>query len=139
MVTLHKGERPFDCELCHMPQLQPADRSPPISHRFQCNQCDAKFKINSDLERHCPVHYDEKPYKCELYKYRCAMKTNLKSHVQLKHSIFDSFHCSKCDLQCSTKAALQQYSHEHQPTQPLQCSGCSYSAPPRGRSRSTAL
>ncbi|XP_059384398.1 zinc finger protein 454-like [Carassius carassius] len=66
MATLHKGERPFDCELCHMPHLQPAYGSPPISHRFQCNQCDAKCKTNSDLERHSRVHADEKPYKCEL-------------------------------------------------------------------------
>lgn len=105
---------------------------PPGDAPFQCNQCDAKFKINSDLKRHSRVHSGEKPYKCELCEYRCAMKANLKSHVQLKHSASDSFRCSKCDFQCSTKAALRHHSRQHQPAQPLQCSECSYSCSSKG-------
>lgn len=60
------------------------------------------------------------------------MKANLKSHVQLKHSASDSFRCSKCNFQCSTKAALRHHSRQHQPAQPLQCSECSYSCSSKG-------
>lgn len=60
------------------------------------------------------------------------MKANLKSHVHLKHSGVDSFRCSECDFQCSTKAALRHHSRQHQPVQPLQCSECSYSCSSKG-------
>uniref|UniRef100_A0A671QGX9 Zinc finger protein 64 homolog (mouse) n=1 Tax=Sinocyclocheilus anshuiensis TaxID=1608454 RepID=A0A671QGX9_9TELE len=130
---LHTGENPHKCKYC---PYAAADSSSLKKHLrdvpFQCNQCDAKFKINSDLKRHSRVHSGEKPYKCELCEYRCAMKANLKSHVQLKHSVSDSFRCSKCEFQCSAKATLRHHSCQHQPAQPLQCSECSYSCSSKG-------
>lgn len=63
------------------------------------------------------------------------MKGNLKSHVQIKHSSENSFHCPKCDFQCTNKAALREHSREHQPLQPVRCSKCSYSCSSKGALR----
>lgn len=63
------------------------------------------------------------------------MKGNLKSHIQIKHSTENSYHCLKCDFQCANKAALREHSREHQPVQPVQCSKCSYSCSSKGALR----
>ncbi|MGH0152359.1 UNVERIFIED_CONTAM: hypothetical protein FKN15_033373 [Acipenser sinensis] len=73
------------------------------------------------------IHSGEKPYKCEFCEYCCAMKGNLKSHIQLKHSTENAFKCTQCDFQCRNKTSLRQHAREHQPEQPIKCLKCSYS------------
>lgn len=96
---------------------------------FQCAECGAKFKINSDLKRHTRVHSGEKPYACELCDYRCAMKANLKSHARLRHG---AYACTECDFRCTAKAALRAHSRQHAPARPLRCACCPYSCASKG-------
>lgn len=63
------------------------------------------------------------------------MKSNLKSHVQLKHCTQDSLQCAHCHFRCASKTALRQHSREHQPAQPIRCSQCPYSCSSKGALR----
>lgn len=122
----------FRCASCSTVTLS---FSSPGDAPFQCQQCDAKFKINSDLKRHVRTHSGEKPYKCDFCEYRCAMKSNLKSHMQLKHCSEDSLQCAHCHFRCASKTALRQHSREHRPAQPIRCSQCPYSCSSKGALR----
>ncbi|RXM97438.1 Zinc finger protein 64-like, isoforms 1 and 2 [Acipenser ruthenus] len=153
-LRIHYDERPFKCQICPYASRNSSQLTVHLrSHTgkciatnnslskycqlifflfagdapFQCHLCEAKFKINSDLKRHMRIHSGEKPYKCEFCEYCCAMKGNLKSHIQLKHSTENAFKCTQCDFQCRNKTSLRQHAREHQPEQPIKCLKCSYS------------
>uniref|UniRef100_A0A8C2BY88 Zinc finger protein 64 homolog (mouse) n=1 Tax=Cyprinus carpio TaxID=7962 RepID=A0A8C2BY88_CYPCA len=104
--------------------------------RISCRgNCDilTSHDFNSDLKRHRQVHSSEKPYKCELREYRCAMKANLKFHLQLKHSAAQNATSSTPQklYSCSSKGALKIHEHVHSDECPFKCKHCSFASKQR--------
>ncbi|XP_045199816.2 zinc finger protein with KRAB and SCAN domains 8-like [Mercenaria mercenaria] len=48
--------------------------------KFVCNSCGKAFLTNILLKMHIRTHTKEKPYKCPLCDYRCAIKQNIQKH-----------------------------------------------------------
>lgn len=48
--------------------------------KFVCNDCGKAFLTGLLLKMHIRTHTKEKPYKCPLCNYRCAIKQNIQKH-----------------------------------------------------------
>ncbi|KAL4220360.1 hypothetical protein ACF0H5_020766 [Mactra antiquata] len=53
--------------------------------KFACDDCGKTFFNNTLLTQHIRTHTKEKPYKCPLCNYRCAIKQNIHKHSQKVH------------------------------------------------------
>ncbi|XP_053401250.1 RE1-silencing transcription factor-like isoform X2 [Mercenaria mercenaria] len=132
-MKMHLDERPYSCQVCpyksrSSSQLQIHLRTHTGDKPYCCKMCDAVFKVSSDLHRHIRVHTGEKPFKCEVETctYRCAVKSNLKSHYQTHHSQLMEHKCTVCDFKSSSRKALFEHKKTHDSNPELTCKTCSY-------------
>ncbi|XP_060553318.1 uncharacterized protein LOC132714448 [Ruditapes philippinarum] len=132
-MRMHLDERPYGCQVCpyksrSSSQLQIHLRTHTGDKPYCCKMCDAVFKVSSDLHRHIRVHTGEKPFKCQYdtCSYRCAVKSNLKSHYQTHHSQITEHKCTECDFKTSSRKALFEHKKIHDSNPELTCKTCGY-------------
>ena len=135
--THHAGEvKVFDCNVCgkqfksgiHLKQHVKYVHSD--TRRWNCDECDAKFKQKRDLRIHVfnkhNVNYSTEDYdenqsktskviKCEQCEATFWYRKNLSAHMKTKHTIGESFQCDKCNSifkNKKTMVAHKRYKHE---------------------------
>ncbi|GMT13125.1 hypothetical protein PFISCL1PPCAC_4422, partial [Pristionchus fissidentatus] len=63
---------------------------------YKCTHCTQTFQKFSNLERHLPIHSDDRPFKCDQCEKSFARKSELVKHVLL-HTADRRFACPQCD------------------------------------------
>lgn len=116
--NVHKGEKvqekdeksenvfKFECDICAIKyqHLKTLKRHIQSTHNidqnmkfFKCTVCEHKSKSQYDLKQHMYIHTDERPYKCLTCDASFTQNSNLKRHIQRKHTVatntenFDEF------------------------------------------------
>lgn len=86
-------ESPVVCDICGaMCKNKHALNSHKRRHdeknkKFVCNHCGKAFLTGLLLKMHIRTHTKEKPYKCPLCNYKCAIKQNIQKHAVNVHKM----------------------------------------------------
>ena len=87
-VTLRRGNRVFQCNLCSKDFSQSSLferhlRSHTGERPFKCDVCDKSFKQMAHLKDHNSVHKVDRPFSCEFCPKLFRLKKSLKQHSKL--------------------------------------------------------
>ncbi|KAL4712524.1 hypothetical protein ACJJTC_007540 [Scirpophaga incertulas] len=93
-----------------------------------CAQCDKRFAIRRDLERHMNrVHLNIRPYQCDKCDKAYVNGWSLGEHKRLVHEGYKRplrFPCTMCDKVFDRKQILKGHIRTHTGEKPFQCSKC---------------
>lgn len=83
--------------------------------RFQCEECDKGYYLNSDLQEHIKLmHNSDKPEKCDQCPFSCHYPSRLKLHILQKHEGKPPpFQCNECSAGFFTENTLRSHKLRH--------------------------
>jgi KRAB domain-containing zinc finger protein len=82
---------------------------------FQCNDCDKCFPLKKTLARHVMVHWDWRPFKCDIpgCSYSAKVARHLQRHKDQMHTL-DLFKCiSHCGQTFKNRVSFKQHFEKH--------------------------
>ncbi|XP_071844135.1 histone H4 transcription factor-like isoform X1 [Apostichopus japonicus] len=134
-LIAHTQEKKFACHNCgnmfsnstkfldHLEKQVPLD-----DQNFQCSHCSKIFANQRLLRDHVRVHVNH--YKCPLCDMTCHSPSNLRNHINSRHSEDRPFPCDFCGLGCRTKYDLLRHIQTHSQNHNLCCDffDCKYKA-----------
>ncbi|CAM4601482.1 unnamed protein product [Leuciscus chuanchicus] len=99
--------------------------------RYKCNQCPYRCHRIDQLNSH-KLRHQEKSLICEVCAYSCKRKTELRNHMQLKHSTYVDpqppvYQCKFCPYTTKYRQALHNHENcRHTRTRVFRCALCHY-------------
>ena len=118
-AKVHTVGHPYTCQECdaafkHERSLKDHTVSKHSLERpFKCSLCDFVTIKKRYLTIHARVHTGERPYPCTECSATFKHRTNLKSHVLVKHKNEKPHHCQQCDYRTAIKGNLSLHLKVH--------------------------
>ena len=93
---------------------------------FSCDICGRKFALNRDLQRHMPLHTNERNYVCKFCGLQCKQPGHLTKHLRT-HTEVMNWRCDCCFKNFKVQAELKEHcftEHADIKDKNLTCSVC---------------
>lgn len=94
---------------------------------FQCSVCDKVCQSKADLKIHMKCHCGEKNYHCTICMKSYSQRSNLNTHINLKHTNNTRFECNICQKRFSRKCDFIKHKEIHKEKCLFACRKCNTS------------
>ncbi|CAL4120912.1 unnamed protein product [Meganyctiphanes norvegica] len=124
-ISDHKGKNAYQCKFCrfntkhnqslrnHMGTHHPGQMP------YNCNVCEKKFLISTQLKRHMLLHTSDETYDCPKCEYQCRLWITLRSHFVKKHVNVESLQCGICEVKFETLDEVNEHIVDHAEKKPF--------------------
>lgn len=93
--------------------------------KFQCTECESRFKSNVELVLHSYTHTDDKPVACEQCGKKFIRNYQLHNHMNRYHLNIRPFSCDICGKSFVRAGELKKHKNVHTDDRPFSCPTCS--------------
>ena len=90
-------------------------------------ECEANFKVDSDLNNHTKSKPEGIVYSCQHCRYKSTRKNSVKRHNQYKHE-GEKYSCNQCEYQTSWQGDLKKHKESMHGGVQYLCNQCEYQA-----------
>ena len=127
-LAIHEQIFPFKCDYpgCHKKystenRLKFHKKIHFNNKPFLCDICDKSFISRADLRIHIQFHREDRPFKCSLCSKAYKTNEHLKEHFQIKHLGIKNYHCNYCSKSFGKSSALKAHIKTHTGEKPFKC------------------
>ncbi|XP_066927644.1 uncharacterized protein [Clytia hemisphaerica] len=127
-----KEKQPVECDICGkmISSRKNLRVHKTVRHfkngSFACEICGRKFALNRDLQRHMPLHTNERKYTCKYCGLQCKQPGHLTKHMRT-HTEVMNWRCDCCFKNFKVQADLKEHcfnEHSDIKDKNLTCSVC---------------
>lgn len=102
---------------------------------YECEECGALFKTNSQRKAHILTHTGERPFKCHLCDATFIQQGNLKRHIW-SHTGEKPHGCEQCGARFLSTSDLKRHTRTHTGEKPYKCHLCTFTFTTSGNLKS---
>ncbi|XP_065080659.1 zinc finger protein 546-like isoform X2 [Ochlerotatus camptorhynchus] len=121
--STHMDSHVFKMRHIPVKTRRPKEELDKLEYKFQCDQCDAKYRLQRSLDSHRRKH-KLPPLVCDSCGAVFENKTYLKHHIIYKHTKDFRHICDFCKKAFATSSDLLRHRRIHTKECPYQCSQC---------------
>ncbi|KAK7107938.1 uncharacterized protein [Littorina saxatilis] len=116
-LRIHDPEKPFKCPSCEYRGCERSDISKHLliheEPRHVCELCGKAFRHVKNKELHVKRHNGQRDYKCGVCDFYGYTFTDIRKHIERKHSDIKTVTCEKCAMPFKSEAALREHQKEN--------------------------
>ena len=99
-----------ECDENRLEKMEKFEGKPNVMHienlsKYQCSQCDSKFKFKGDRKKHIQAKHEGIRFSCHYCAYQATTKQDLKKHIDIHEGV--KYPCTYCEYKANRKSNLK--------------------------------